>query len=60
MSKEEKLDENDGVFDKGKTGFEMFLESHQKTLKICGYLLLNLMVVTYVAFAGIYWHNNCR
>lgn len=60
MSKEEKteLDEDDGVFDKAKTGLEVFIETHKKTLKICGYLLLNLVVVTYVAFAGIYWHNN--
>ncbi|XP_070514228.1 uncharacterized transporter YutK isoform X2 [Cardiocondyla obscurior] len=35
-----------------------YLSKHQRVFKIFGLVIINLLVVAYVIFAGIYWQNN--
>ncbi|XP_039302080.1 solute carrier family 28 member 3 isoform X2 [Solenopsis invicta] len=35
-----------------------YLSKHQRVFKTFGLIILNLLVITYLVFAGIYWKNN--
>ncbi|EFN78482.1 sodium/nucleoside cotransporter 1 isoform X2 [Harpegnathos saltator] len=41
-----------------KEPIEAFLSKNRRVIKICGVMLLNLLILAYIIYAGIYWKNS--